>query len=157
MAVAGTFGFKTRHHQLPSRVPVFLLSGDAGNNRAKFVWERIQFGDFFSITSPTCAPRPHLVDEKHWTVYPRFRLHCLTGDVPAGPAPIFNLRLSKDGGQTYGNYLPMSAGVAGAFEAIVDWYIRVRARDLVIEWSTMEAVDIVLVEGYLQGLYAGTG
>lgn len=100
---------------------------------------------------------PHLVDEKHWTVYPRFRLHCLTGDVPAGPAPIFNLRLSKDGGQTYGNYLPMSAGVAGAFEAIVDWYIRVRARDLVIEWSTMEAVDIVLVEGYLQGQYAGTG
>lgn len=100
---------------------------------------------------------PHLVDEKHWTVYPRFRLHCLTGDVPAGPAPVFNLRLSKDGGQTFGAYLPVSIGTAGQFEAIVDWYIRVRARDLVIEWSTTEQIGIVLVEGYLQGAYQGTG
>lgn len=99
---------------------------------------------------------PHLVDEKKWHFFTRFRLHCLTGVVPAGPAPIFDLRISKDGGQTYGNYLDMPIGTIGQYEHLVDWYIRVRCRDLVLEWSTSEQIDIVLVEGYIES-FSGTG
>lgn len=96
---------------------------------------------------------PHVFNQKQWQVFPRFRLQCLTG-VDTGT---FNLRISKDGGQTFGAYLPVDIGTAGQYEKLIDWYIRVRCRDLVLEWSCDNPISLVLVEGYLQGAYQGSG
>ncbi len=99
---------------------------------------------------------PHIVDEKKWHFYQRFRLHALTGLVASGVDPVFNLRISKDGAQTFGPYLDMPAGMAGQYEKMLDLWVHFRARDAVFEWSTSEQIDIVLVEAYIEH-FAGTG
>lgn len=93
---------------------------------------------------------PHLVDEKKMRFYTRFRLHCLTGVVDPTLNPICSLRISNDGGQTWGSYLDMPMGTTGAYEQVMDWLHLGRSKDRVFEWSSSADIDFVLVEAYLE-------
>lgn len=95
---------------------------------------------------------PHLVDEKKWHFYTRFRMHMLTGACPPTLTPVCSLRISNDGGQTWGSYLDRDMGLTGQYKKMVEWYHLGRARDRVFEWSCCEPMDIVLVEAYIESL-----
>ncbi len=99
---------------------------------------------------------PHLVDEKKRHFYQRFRMHMLTGKVGSSANPICSLRISKDGGQTYGNYLDMPIGMIGEYGKLVDWYVHFYGRDVVFEWSSSEPIDFCLIEAYIEH-FAGAG
>lgn len=96
---------------------------------------------------------PHIVNERKWNFYQRFRLHCLTGVVPAtgaGSNPVMSLRISNDGGRTYGPYIDRNCGTLGEYSKVVEWYHLGRSRDRVFEWSCSEPIDICLVDGYVE-------
>lgn len=95
---------------------------------------------------------PHLVDEKKWHFYTRFRMHMLTGVCPPSLTPVCSLRISNDGGYTWGSYLDTSMGLPGQYEKMVEWYHLGRARDRVFEFSFCEPIDWVGVEAYIETL-----
>ncbi len=95
---------------------------------------------------------PHLVDEKKWHFYTRFRMHMLTGVCPPTLTPTCSLRISNDGGYTYGSYLDMPMGDTGQYEKMVEWYHLGRSRDRVFEFSFCEPLDWVGVEAYIETL-----
>lgn len=61
----------------------------------------------------------------------------IDGSTPANP-PMVNLRISRNRGQSYGNYMQRSMGAAGQYNVFPQWRNQGMARDTVIEfsWST---------------------
>lgn len=95
---------------------------------------------------------PHLVDEKKRHFYTRFRMYMLTGACPPTLTPVCSLRLSNDGGYTWGSYLDMPMGTTGQYKKMVEWYHLGMARDRVFEWSCCEPLDIVIADAYIESL-----
>ena len=92
---------------------------------------------------------PHITMEKRRNVYDRVKMHMLTGRVIDGQDPICSLRVSKDGGQTWGPYLDRHMGKIGEYTKVVEWFHLGYSRDFVVEWSCAEPIDIVLVDAYV--------
>lgn len=55
--------------------------------------------------------------------------------------PVLMLRLSKDGGLTWGNEIDLSTGIQGAFDTRVFTYLRTRARNPVVEIVSSDPVN----------------
>ncbi len=142
---------RSRYHGFS---PDMHVVGDP--NEPNLYLQRMQFLD----DNCTCIRRirvcPHEVDEKKWVIYDRFRMHMLTGKCPAGATPVCSLRLSNDGGLTWGPYLNLSMGTTGQYEKMVEWYHLGRSRDRVFEFSFCEPIDWVGVEAYIEAR-PGTG
>tara|TARA_R110000868_G_scaffold21545_1_gene89219 strand:- start:226 stop:873 length:648 start_codon:yes stop_codon:yes gene_type:complete len=101
---------------------------------------------------------PHINNERKRILYQRLRLNCLTGVVPSsgsGSDPVMSLRISNDGGRSYGPYLDVNVGTTGQYTKLVEWYHLGYSRDRVFEWSCSEPIDIVLVDGFVE-FTAGT-
>jgi hypothetical protein len=99
---------------------------------------------------------PHLTDEKRRTLFSRFRLFMQTGiSVPAtgqSSAPLVSLRLSDDGGYTWGPYLTTSAGKLGEVGLLVEWYRMGKSRNRVYEVTIEELIPIALVDAFSEAI-----
>ncbi|MES2136608.1 MAG: hypothetical protein V4502_06060, partial [Pseudomonadota bacterium] len=97
---------------------------------------------------------PHLCEELKWSFYHLFRLHCLTGRVPAagnGSNPACTLEVSSDGAQTFGAPMLRSMGRIGEYTKIIEWWRLGSARDRVYRWRCDQPIDIILVDSYVRG------
>lgn len=98
---------------------------------------------------------PHIFDEQRRVLFSRFRLYAQTGIVPAtgdGSAPIFSLRISNDGGYTWGPYLNTSAGLIGDFKLVIEWLRLGISRNRVWEVSTNEPIPIAWVDAFVEAI-----
>lgn len=98
---------------------------------------------------------PHIFDEQRRFLSSRFRLYMQTGTVPAsgsGSDPMVSLRLSNDGGYTWGPYLTISAGQIGEYKYIVEWLRMGISRNRVYEVSGNDPVAIALVDAFVEAI-----
>lgn len=91
--------------------------------------------------------------EHQWANYRQLDLYITSGQglvAGQGSAPVVNLRISDDGGFTWGNEIPESLGVMGDYTYRTTWRRLGRSRDRVFEVSTSEPIPIQITEAYLQ-------
>lgn len=95
---------------------------------------------------------PHLTNEQEWTYYDRFQLVAETGVGLAtgqGSDPLVGLRLSNDGGHTWGHEKFRSMGARGDYRHMIEWHRLGRGRRMVFEVSGSEPVPTTLIDAYL--------
>lgn len=97
---------------------------------------------------------PHLSEELFWQFITSLQVDLEAGvgtGSGQGRDPQIMLRLSRDGGQTWGNELWTSVGALGDYETRAMWHRLGRARDLVIEVSMSDPVLWALFDAFIQG------
>ena len=91
--------------------------------------------------------------ERTWQYYPRLTVYMLSGESDgvqgAGQEPLAYLRISDDGGRTFGNFIEMPMGDIGQYNYGSIWRNLGRSQDRVFEWTTSEPVPIAIVDAYL--------
>lgn len=95
---------------------------------------------------------PHMLDEHKRIIYPGFELHIQQGTVPQsgpGSSPKFNLRVSRDGGMTFGPYREVTANLVGQYRQRLLWRNCGPARDAVFECSSDEPIQHAWINAYL--------
>ena len=95
---------------------------------------------------------PHLSDEQRQMRYNRFWLDVMTGVgriTGQGVNPIVNLSWSDDGGKTWSDDIPMSAGQLGAYKTRVMWRRLGRSRDRVFRVQMSDPVSWVLLDAFV--------
>jgi len=95
---------------------------------------------------------PHVNNENLRVFYRRFELDLERGQALAsgqGSEPYVLLRLSRDGGQTWGEELRMAAGKLGEYQARVMARRLGHARDCVFEITVSDPVAWSIVGAYL--------
>jgi hypothetical protein len=125
-----------------------------GYNDGTVYLQSVGFYDDDGVPIKKLRRCPHLNSEQSWVKYDYFRLHMQTGTNGAVTDPIVSLRISNDGGYTFGNYLDYNFGNLGNYSKIVQWNHCGRARDRVFEVSTSAAVPGGFVDAYI-GVTAG--
>ena len=96
---------------------------------------------------------PHISQENRRLFLDRFEVEAERGVGLAagqGSDPLLALRVSWDGGQTYGNERTRSLGRQGAFSQRLSWEQCGSGRDLVIELSCSEPMPVNLFDGYAE-------
>lgn len=93
---------------------------------------------------------PHINHERKWVFYKALELHCQQGASVGALTPSYDLRISDDGGYTWGNVQTAAAGQSGQYDNRVRWWPLGRSRDRVYEVSTMDAVPQAWVDAYLE-------
>jgi hypothetical protein len=83
-------------------------------------------------------------------VYDRARLLVDQGGLNAGTGAVISLRLSDDGGNTWGPYLSITAGAVGNFTELIQWFHLGYCRDRVFEISSNTPVFQAWIEGYVE-------
>jgi len=115
---------------------LYIQSVDVGgDNCADIRWVRIT---------------PHIFDEQRRFLSSRLRLYMETGTTST--APVINLRISNDGGYTWGPYLAVTAGALGNFNFVVEWLRLGISRNRVYEISGTDSVTKALVDAFLEAL-----
>lgn len=121
---------------------------------------------------------PHLANENHYLQLPEIIADVETGtragtgeDVQflspwsAGfnqgfgpltqvPVPVVNLRISRDGGYTFGNYRPKQRVSSGRYRSMMRWRGNGMARDWVLEFSSTAEMSGALNGGYVDPIAA---
>lgn len=102
---------------------------------------------------------PHISNEQEWMFHQQLQVYLETGianvtyysqpGVASARAPIINLRWSDDGGHTWSNYYPVSAGTLGQYKTRCMWRRLGRARDRIYEISCTDPVPWRIVDSYL--------
>jgi hypothetical protein len=95
---------------------------------------------------------PHLHQEHRRVAYQTFALDLQRGQgVPSGQGrdPVVTLRLSRDGGRTWGEPVSMHAGRLGAYTTRVRARRLGQARDAVFEVTVSDPVAWSLVQAWL--------
>ena len=91
--------------------------------------------------------------ERRWQYFNRLTVYQQTGDGDgvnaAGSEPIAYLRISNDGGRTWGYPLDQPMGHIGEYNYGSIWRNLGRSEDRAFEWSTSEPVPIAIVDAYL--------
>ncbi len=95
---------------------------------------------------------PHIAAEGQLFTYHNFQLDMEVGNAPAGITPTMYLRYSNDGGVTWSDYLPCSAGESGEYKHRVVWRRLGSARDRVFEVSSSAAMRHVWVDAFINHL-----
>lgn len=72
------------------------------------------------------------------------------GPLTAIPAPVVNLRVSRDGGETYGNNRPKGMVSSGRYRSMMRWRGNGLARDWVIELSSTASMSGALNGAYVE-------
>jgi hypothetical protein len=122
---------------------------------------------------------PHIVNELKWVQHSMFMADVQTGDQPgtgettqylspwssgfssgfgpvtAIPSPVVNLRVSKDGGNTFGKYRPQQNVSSGRYRPPMRWRGLGIARDAVFELSSTAQMCTALNGGYIDPIPAG--
>jgi len=96
---------------------------------------------------------PHLAGERTETVFRRLELVFETGLGLAsghGSDPTVMLRMSRDGGKTYGTERWRSAGQQGEYRTRVEWHALGSARDAVFELHVSDPIPWRLVTALLE-------
>lgn len=123
---------------------------------------------------------PHIVNELKWVQHTMFMADVQSGDQPGtgnttqflspwnasfdggfGPvtqiqAPVVNLRMSKDGGNTFGKYRPQQNVASGDYRPPMRWRGLGLARDAVFELSSTAQMCTALNGGYVDPIPAGS-
>jgi hypothetical protein len=98
--------------------------------------------------------------ERKWMYYSRLTVYQNTGEADgvngAGTEPLAYLRLSDDGGKTWGNPIEMPMGFIGQYNYGSIWRNLGRSQDRAFEWSTSEPIPIALVDAFVEST-AGSG
>ncbi len=81
----------------------------------------------------------------------RFALDVTVGTGPAGQTPVFSLRWSDDRGQTWGNYIQLSAGEQGKYLTRPDVRGLGQAMDRVYEVSWSFGGEVALNGAWVEG------
>lgn len=92
---------------------------------------------------------PHLTEEQFLLFVSRFQLELQTGvglSSGQGSDPMLMLRVSRNGGKTWGNEVWVSAGKIGQYTRRAIWRRVGRGRDLVFEVSMSDPVLWAIVE-----------
>jgi hypothetical protein len=95
---------------------------------------------------------PHVAQEHRRIAYARFALDLQRGvGLPTGQGadPLVTVRLSRDGGKTWGEPVPMRAGRLGAYTTRVVARRLGQARDAVFEVTVSDPVAWALVQAWL--------
>jgi hypothetical protein len=95
---------------------------------------------------------PHVASEQRRMFVSELTVHLETGlglSSGQGSDPIAMLRLSKDGGKTWGNERHCSAGRQGEYKARVCWPRLGAGRDLVFELAVSDPIPWRVVDAYL--------
>lgn len=91
--------------------------------------------------------------ERKWMYYQGLDIYALTGQADGvqgpGTEPIAYLRISDDGGFTFGNPIDAPLGFTAQYGYRWQWRHLGRSRDRVFEFSTSEPIPIALVDAYL--------
>ena len=101
---------------------------------------------------------PHLSVEEQRMFYSKFQLDMDVGEgltIGQGDDPQVMLRLSNDGGRTWGNELWASAGKLGQYTTRAIWFRLGSARDRVFEVSVSDPIPWRLIGAYLD-VHKGT-
>lgn len=92
---------------------------------------------------------PHLRKELARAVLDRVRLLVDAGGSAQGlGGGLISLRISYDGGNTWGPYMTMSMGATGVYTQLIQWYHLGYSRDFVLEISSNSEVFQGWIEGY---------
>lgn len=91
---------------------------------------------------------PHSRDELKRILYQHVRLLIDQGGATNLAPWQISLRLSDDGGHTWGPYLTLTVGGPGIYKQLVEWFHLGYARDRVFEISSNASVFQAWVEGY---------
>jgi hypothetical protein len=95
---------------------------------------------------------PHVANENKRVFYRTFKLDLQRGMGLAtgqGSDPVVTMRLSRDGGRTWGEAAPMHAGRLGAYTTRVLARRLGQARDAVFEVTVSDPVAWALVQAWL--------
>lgn len=95
---------------------------------------------------------PHLVTEKLWQFFHTFEVHLQTGmglTTGQGVDPQIMLRVSFDGGQTWGDEQWTTAGAMGAYWTRAEFRRLGRGRDAVFEISTSDPNFWAIIDAFL--------
>jgi len=99
-------------------------------------------------------------NERRWTYFPRLTVYMLAGEADgvegAGTEPLAYLRISEDGGRTWGNPIEMPIGGLAQYGYGSIWRNLGRSQDRSFEWSTSEPIPIAVVDAFL-GERPGSG
>lgn len=68
-----------------------------------------------------------------------------------GSDPQVMLRVSRDGGYTWGPILSRSMGLIGHYAARVIWWRLGIARNFAFEWSGSDPTQLAILDAYLDG------
>lgn len=96
---------------------------------------------------------PHIFEERRRFITNRFRVYMQTGTVPAtgsGSNPQVSLRMSNDGGWTFGPYLTVSAGLIGEYGFLVQWYRTGISSNRIYEVSFCEQIPVAIVDAFVE-------
>jgi hypothetical protein len=96
---------------------------------------------------------PHVQQEHHRIAYAKFALDLQRGiGLPTGQGsdPVVTVRLSRDGGKTWGEPVAMRAGKLGAYTTRVVARRLGQARDAVFEVTVSDPVAWALVQAWLE-------
>ncbi len=97
---------------------------------------------------------PHVANQGQWSFISNFELWMDTGvglssSLGQGADPQVHLRVSKDGGQTWGQYRAISVGKLGEYRKRVMWWQLGQGRDWVFEVTCSDPVAWSLVQAYI--------
>ncbi len=92
---------------------------------------------------------PHISDKALWIFHHSIQIDMQVGVCAQGATPQSVLRVSDDGGYSYGNELQMSLGQIGQYRYQVKRRMLGRSRDRAYEWSTTEPMQIAITDAYL--------
>lgn len=96
---------------------------------------------------------PHLVDELKVITYPKLRVSMNVGAGPSGDANnVGTLRVSNDGGMTWGNEHDKPLGDAGQYQQIVEWRALGRSMRRAFEFSTMINAPVCLADAFVNAV-----
>lgn len=90
---------------------------------------------------------PHLSDEQVWLFFTRFQLDMEMGT--AASAPTVYLSISRDGGETFGAEIAITAGAAGDYTKRAIWRRLGRGRDVVFKVRTDANAPMTWVNAYI--------
>lgn len=93
---------------------------------------------------------PHVSNNNNMIFYKMFELdvNCGTGNSDI-PNPKAVLRISNDGGKTWGTELEQNLGEAGKFKTRARWHQLGRARDRVFQVVISDPVPVQIIGAYL--------
>src|SRR3990167_427059 len=97
---------------------------------------------------------PHLMDENRQLTLHQLDIETASGvgiTTGQGSDPQLMLRVSHDGGHTWGNQLWRNPGKKGEYRQRCQWNTLGTGRDWVFELSTTDPVDWTLIGGYARG------
>lgn len=156
-------GFNAKAH--PSQNHVFASGFGAGLHlvgdwsSGNIYQQSVSFLDYNGTTIRRVRRAPHLCNEQKWIWYDKLIVDVETGvgvippplDGSGNPrAPQLMLRISNDGGHTFGDEQIKDCGQAGQFKQRVVFRRGGRSRDRVYELAMSDPVRWALIDSYLE-------